>query len=563
MKKLIALLLSLAMVVTMLAACGQGGSNTPATTGSAQDTTAAPSGNGGEETTEAVEQLTADINADTVNRDAELTVGINADIGSFYPGGAGSAGVKLKRVMCYETLFYKDANKELHPLLAKSYESLGDGKYSVELFDYIKDSEGNPMTAEDVIFSFDGYKEDGQNSSTWKTLSDYHTTGDYTFEFTLDPERTGQVEDIFSRVPIITKAAWESSADQMATYPIGTGGYTLDNGKSVSGSLYVFNRRDDYWQTDEQYICERNVFNIKTLTVKVITDTSTLAAALERGEIDFSSEIDSNDWGMFLNDDGSAKDGYIAMESQNNAFVHMTFNCGENSPCKDINLRKAIALCIDSAACAFNVYGNLGRVCNAATNPYLEDSGLEFGHDDYFAYDPNLTEAKKLVEESSYAGEELRVLILPRNTVSKSFPLIQAYCLQIGVNLVPLEYDMATFRTVRVEPTGTEYEIELLGATSADDYVNVSVKEIDNKAYGNGFGRCFVDDDKLQELYEATGNQSTNSPEAVQELLDYLEEQCYIYGMYYCPKMVIGKDKVIGGVVIPFDDAIYSSFVVE
>lgn len=558
MKKLIVMLLSIAMVVTMLAACGQGGGSaaTTAAAGGNDQTTAAQT-----ETT--AEQLTADITADTVNRDAELTVGINADIGSFYPGGAGSAGVKLKRIMCYETLFYKDANKELHPLLAKSYEDLGNSTYSVELFDYIKDSEGNPMTAEDVIFSLDLYIEDGQNSSTWKTLENYHATGDYTFEFTLNPERTGQLEDIFSRIPIITKAAWESSPDEMATYPIGTGGYTLDQNKSVSGSMYVFNRRDDYWQTDEEYICERNIFNIKTLTAKVITDTSTLAAALERGEIDFTSEIDSNDWGMFMDENGVARDGYVAMESQNNAFVHMTFNCGENSPCKDIKLRQAIAYCIDSAACAYSVYGALGKACNAATNPYLEDSGLEFGHDDYFPYDPNLTEARKLVEESSYGGESLRVLILPRNTVSKCFPLIQAYCLQIGVNLEPLEYDMATFRTVRVEPTGTEYEIELLGATSADDYVNVSVKEIDNKAYGNGMGRCFVNDDKLQELYEATGNQDTNSPEAVQALLDYLEEQCYMYGLYYCPKMIIGSDKVKGGVVIPFDDAIYSAFVVE
>lgn len=556
MKKIVALVLSAIMAVTLLAACGNGGGATKATE------TEAPTKAEQKDTTATAAWENETVAEEEIDYDSELTVGITSDIGSFYPGGSGSAGVKIKRIMCYETFFYRDAEKELYPLVAKSYTDKGNGVYEIELFDYVSDSAGNPFTAADCVFSFDKYIEDGQNSSTWATITDYKAVSDYVFQFTVNPETTGQVKDILSRIPLVTQKAWEDSGDDLASCPCGTGGYTLNLDESVSGSLYVFNRRDDYWQTDKDYICGKNKNYIKKLTVKVITDTSTLASALQTGEVDFTSELESIDWGLFIDTEtGAPLDGYTAMQGQNNAFIHMTFNCGPNSPCQDIKLRQAICYCIDSAACAFSVYGALGEVCRNATNPYLLDSGHQFDMDDYYDYD--LEKAKQLVKESSYNGETLQMLVLPKTTVSASAPLIQAYALQIGVNIELLEYDMATFRKVRTETTGEVYDIELMGATSADDYVYVSIKEIDNRAYGNGMGRTFVPDDKLQELYENVGNQVTTSEEGVQALLDHLYENCYAYGIYFCPKQLIGKDIIKGGEVVAFDDAIYTSFVID
>lgn len=559
MKKVFALVLSVIMAATMLAACGGGSS-----AGTTAATTAAQGGDG---TTAAAVETTVGSNIggeevaeEEINYDSELTVGIGADIGSFYPGGAGSAGVKIKRIMCYEPMFYKDPEGELHPIIGKEYESLGNGEYQVTIFDYITDSEGNEFTANDMVFSFDKYIEDGQNSSTWATITEYEAVDDFTFKFKLEPERTGQLEDILSRIPMVTQAAWEASGDDLATYPVGTGGYVLDAASSITGATYTFLRRDDYWQTDEEYKCDLNKNYLAKLVVKVYTDASTLSAALETGEIDFTSEISSSDWGMFIDDAGAAYPGYVSMPGQNNAFVHMTFNCSESSPCHDQNLREAICLAIDNAACAFQVYGALGEACKAPTNPNLEDSGHEFDYDNYLDYDVDA--AKEALAKSDYNGETIKVLVLPRNTVSDSAVLIQNYCNLIGVNIEILQYDMATFRAKRVE-VNPEYDIELLGATSADDYVSVSVKEIDNRAYGNGMGRIMVEDAKLQELYEAVENQDTTSPEAVQELFDYLTDNCYMYGLYYCPKMLIGKDIVKNGPVVPFNDAIYQAFVIE
>ena len=571
MKKVIALVLS-AMMVLSLAACGSSSSETTTTAAAESgDTTAAAEAEEttAEETTTAAAEITTEEELE-INYDSEIIVGVSADIGSMNQFGASSSGVAMKKLLCYETLFFMDSENEIQPLIAKSYEDKGNGTYEVTLFDYVTDSQGNPFTANDVVFSIDQLFTQSTQSDLWTTITDYSAIDDYTFSITVDPEMTGQIDNIFTRVSMITEAAYNSSADQMATEPIGTGGYVLDTANSITGSSYVFTRRDDYWQTDEEYLTERNTNYVKTITCKVYADTATLAAALQAGEIDFTSDLETNGLSFFMTGT-EVNDGYIQMTGENNAFVHLMFNCAESSPCSDINLRQAICYAIDAAGCAYTVYGDFGKVCSAPTNPNLADSGEQFNYEEYFGYVEgtdtaeicsDVEKAKECLEASNYNGEDIGILVLPRTTVSASEVLIVSYLEAVGITAHTIDYDMSTYRTVRTaaEP---EYDIELLGATTGDTYVYSSVKELNNETYGTGLSRVMVEDDKLQELYEAVAGQDTDSEEAVQELFDYITDQCYIYGLYYCDKTLIGKDTIKAGKTIPFFGPLFNSFVIE
>ena len=523
MKKYLALLLALAMSFTLLAGCGSetndNSQNTNSGTSNVSD-----NGNGGT----------------TSSGKNELTIGVSSDIGSMYPFGSAVSSVKAKRLLAYEMLFWQDEDRNLIPSIGKSVESKGNGVYEVEIFDYITDSEGNHLTAEDVIFSLELYMASGSNAATYATLSDYRATGDYTVQFTFEPESIGQYKVLLSNLYCISKAAWENSPDEMATYPVGTGGYTLNTAESVQGATYVFEKRDDYWQTDEAYINGYNSHNFDKVTVRVITDTSTMAIALQKGEIDYSGDISANDMHLFTDENGDALEGYSKISGVNNSFTHLIFNCGPNSPCSDINVRRAICYAIDAAACCYNAYGVFGEVCNTATNPNLGDSGLEFGHDNYFPYDVDY--AKQLLEQSSYQGETIQMLVQPVAVVSSSAPLIQAYCAAIGINIELLEYDMAQYRAITGDESGLQYDIELYGsAGGSDDYVFRSIMELDTKNYSNGETMLHIEDAKLQELYDDVASVERNSPEAVQAYLDYLEENCYVYGLYYSDYTYIAR----------------------
>lgn len=528
MKKILALMLVLAMSLTLLAGCG-GLTNSDNTD---QNPNAANTQSGNKQNSD----------TDTASDGAKkLTIGVSSDIGSMWPFGSATSSVKAKRLLAYEMLFWQDEDRNLVPAIGKSVKSKGNGVYEIEIFDYIVDSEGNHLTAEDVIFSLELYMSSGSNAATYATLSDYRATGDYTVQFTFDPESIGQYKVLLSNLYCISKAAWENSPDEMAAYPVGTGGYVLNQEKSVQGATYVFEKRDDYWQTDPQYINDYNSHNFDEVTVRVITDTSTMAIALQNGEIDYSGDISANDMHLFTDENGDALDGYKKISGVNNSFTHLIFNCGPNSPCSDINLRRAICYAIDAAACCYTAYGVFGEVCNTATNPNLGDSGREFGHDNYFPYDAEY--AAELVKQSNYNGETIRILVQPVAVVKDSAPLVQAYCSAVGITVELLEYDMAQYRALTGDESGLEYDIELYGsAGGSDDYVFRSIMELDTKNYSNGETMLHIEDAKLQELYDTVASVEENSPQAVQEYLDYLEEQCYVYGMYYSDYTYIARD---------------------
>ncbi len=541
-KKLAALLLAAVMLCMLFTGCGSSSTDT----GSGSD---AATGSGGTATS-------------TSAGGGELIIGCSSDIGSMYPFGSATSGVKTKRLFCYETLFWMDYDGNPQPLLAKSYESLGDGRYSIELFDYIYDSAGNHMTADDIIFTLERYIEDGQNLNNYSTLVNYEATGEYTLELTYDPENIGQFKTLVTNMHCVTEAAWNSTDDKMASYPIGTGGYVLDTASTIAGSTYVFTRRDDYWQTDEAYINDRNRQTLDKATVKIITDTSTLAIALQTGEIDYTADIAAADRGLFTNADGTAADGYVLINAPNNAFCHLLFNCGENSPMQDINLRRAVCYAIDAAACNVNVNGSFGSVCFAATNPNLLDADESMGNGSYFEYDPEL--AASLVEESSYNGETIVILVQPTAFVKNCAALVQQYLAQVGITVELDEPDMALYRTTRKDETGTLYDIELYGsAGTGNSYVYESLQELDQESYDSGMSQIHIPDDELYSLYQAASSMETNSPETVKAFLDYLEEQCYVYGMYYEPKFLFGSDVIKEGNAVIYCDAVFNSFIVE
>ena len=122
-----------------------------------------------------------------------------------------------------------------------------------------------------MLFSVQFHIDDGENPSNYETITEIKKTGDFSIEVTFDPEVKGQFEAFVSYTLCITKVAWEASPDGMTEYPVGTGGYVLNKDETILGSTYVFEKRDDYWQKDTQYITARNANNIDTVSYTHLT----------------------------------------------------------------------------------------------------------------------------------------------------------------------------------------------------------------------------------------------------------------------------------------------------
>lgn len=530
MKKIVSLILAIAMLTAMFAGCSSLTTNPENSNAKDPGTTSS-----------------------ATNEKTVLTVGAQQDPGNLSPWGKTTSCRFYIASALYEPLFWINMDKEMTPILGKSYKNLGNGTYEVTLFENIYDTKGNQLKASDVVFSLDQYIAEGSNSRNVSALESYEATGEYTVQIHFKNDRIGNFEFLATNVYCCTEASFNASPDGMLTTPVGTGRYVLKD--FVTGSSYTFEKKDSYWQTDEQYICEKNSANVDEIVIKQITDNSTIAIALENGEIDFSENVVIDDRVNFMNDDGTPKDGYISKEVMTYSLIHLTYNSSKNSPLQDINLRKAISYAIDSAAIAENAQSSFGKAATNLVNPNWLDADEKLNEFPGGYYEYNVDTAKEYLAKSNYKGETLRLLVMPNENCNNAALLIQSYCKDIGVKVDLLTYEDALYKELRTDETGLEYDMDLGGIYSANAYTWKNSAELDINAYKTGVNHSFIYDEKLQSLYDTAAAASTSSREAANELIQHAAEQCYQYALFYYNVVYLGRSDAIEDIIVGPNDA--------
>ena len=168
---------------------------------------------------------------------------------------------------------------------------------------------------------------------------------DYQFTFKFGKElRLGDLDTIF-RTAIVTQAAYEADPNGMSTNPVGTGPYTLTS--YTAGSSFTYTAREDFWQTDENYLCARDRANVKTINYVILAESSQRTMALEQKSIDMCSEISNEDIGEFR--EGGAYSGdYWTYGVPDNLSLLIFCNCDSSRLTSNKDLRTAIFYAINA-----------------------------------------------------------------------------------------------------------------------------------------------------------------------------------------------------------------------
>lgn len=160
-------------------------------------------------------------------------------------------------ILLYDTLLWKDGSGELLPWLAKSYKVSEDRlTHTFELREGVKFNDGRPLTADDVVFTFEYYAKNDPLSPPViiqppKGIAKVAKTGANTVEFTLDKPRITFAEQVAGAVPIIPKHVWEPIRDLAGSldpkvHLVGSGPYRLESYNDDGGPL-LYTARDDYF----------------------------------------------------------------------------------------------------------------------------------------------------------------------------------------------------------------------------------------------------------------------------------------------------------------------------
>ena len=190
-----------------------------------------------------------------------------------------------------------DEADAVYGLVAESAD-LADDRSSVtfHLRPQAKFSDGTPLTAADVVFSFDILKAKGHPNIAMalRDVTKAEALDPATVRYTFTGERTRDLPLFVATLPIFSKAYYATREFDATTLepPLGSGPYAIAEFKQ--GTYVLFKRRADYWAKDLPV--NRGRFNLDELRYEYFRDRTAELEGLKAGAYDLREEFTSRDW---------------------------------------------------------------------------------------------------------------------------------------------------------------------------------------------------------------------------------------------------------------------------
>jgi peptide/nickel transport system substrate-binding protein len=357
----------------------------------------------------------------TIGQFTELT---NLDRFANYGPGGDDTGL-----LWADPLVYSDHKQNYTPALALEWSASEDYlSYTFKLREGVKFQDGSDFTSFDVKRTFERMFEDETlvDVNAWQPFESVETPDDYTAIIHLESVMPTFYDEI-GRVPIISGAAYDADPAGYFLSPVGTGAYTVASFDNLT-SLVKFARNDDWWGWGEV-----GDSNVDEIVYELISDTTTRVSALQAGDIDIAFQLPLDNLQLL------DKEKFTVTEVKADSHIHLAFQCAEDRPFSNKDLREALSLSIDRQALVDNILGG-----GTASTWAVPEGNLGYISGQGYEYD--VERAKELVTKSGYAGEEIKLLINPNITgYSEVCQAIQSMATQANINIVldPVEY--ATF----------------------------------------------------------------------------------------------------------------------
>jgi peptide/nickel transport system substrate-binding protein len=194
----------------------------------------------------------------------------------------------------YDTLFGLDMSLKVQPQMAEGYEVSPDGRvYRIKLREGLKFHDGSPVRSIDCTSSLKRWSQrDTFGQLLSKVVDSYVVVDDRSFEIRLTrpfPHLLAAIAKADTPPFMMTEAHATTDPRKQITEVMGSGPYKFIAKEYNSGSLAVYEKFDGYKPRNEPP--SRNaggkVAHFERIEWRIITDPSTAASALIKGEVDW------------------------------------------------------------------------------------------------------------------------------------------------------------------------------------------------------------------------------------------------------------------------------------
>ena len=264
-----------------------------------------------------------------------ISFGLGWEPISFHPLRGLDSGSYYAQTLVYEGLVKYDSLLNIVPGLAKSFEVSKDGlTYSFEIREGLHFSDGNPITRDDVLASFNLLtSRNSPYKAEFADVSRVETPGRNGLVFHLRKPLAPLLSRFVEMriLPARLLNATDLGKQALARTPISSGPFKLVSWRS--GQELVFSPNEYYWGNKPGY---------DKLVWRIVPDRSLLSVALVKGELD-AAQVDPRSWRNFISKQSSGIELDIFPGSRT---IYLAFNL-ERKPFDNQLLRQAIAQCID------------------------------------------------------------------------------------------------------------------------------------------------------------------------------------------------------------------------
>ena len=337
----------------------------------------------------------SDSNTSTSGGDGDkvLIVRATGDPMSFNPNTTADDNAYPIVQNLFNRLVKLDSSKQVIPDLASEWDVSEDGKkITFTLKEDAKWHDGEPVTSEDVKYTFDTIKENRTYyfSSRMDIVNSIDAPDDYTVVFNMQSPDVSFIADLGWYATFIlpehvfnTEVSWDENA--ASKEPIGSGPFKYGDFKQGVNVTLLPN--EDYHDGAPK---------IDKLVFSIIPDEQTAIQALVNGEIDVFDNVPTSSVEQL-----KSKDNVRLELNEYPSPARIIFNLTKDEVA-DVNVRRAIATAIDKEEISKKVYADIQKpeysmypaLIDWAAN--MEETSPEF----------NLEKAEKILQDAGYEKDK-------------------------------------------------------------------------------------------------------------------------------------------------------------
>lgn len=356
-----------------------------------------------------------DAGSGKVDPDAIIEAGISYSLnGSFDPMVASGAVTVAANWHIFEGLIDLDpvTQKPAPALAAELPKKVDDTTYEVDIREGATFQNGEPVTADDVVYSYERVL-DPANNSLFLSFIDFIDTvtavDEDTVQITTDYPFS-LINDRLGVVKIVPKALVEADPEAFGAKPVGSGPYTLVS--AVPEDKLVFERYEDYNGPHPALAAGMN-WNL-------LADPSARVTAMQSGTIQAMEDV------PYIDVDALASAADVE-SVQSFGLLFMMFNTNAK-PFDDPRVRQALHYALDMDKIIET--GMLGNA-TAATSYLPENYPNYHKASTVYTYDPE--KAKELLAEAGASDLSITLNTTDTGWVKEVAPLIKESLDAVGV----------------------------------------------------------------------------------------------------------------------------------